>query len=257
MLPFVDTHCHLLAGLDDGPATWAESLAMCRLAWSDGTRAIAATAHQNEDWPDVAPETIIRATRELERRLDQARLPLAVYPCAEVTVGPDLVAAWDDGRLLGMNSGVQYLLLESPRDLWVDLRELIAELFQRGVRPILAHPERQPELLHEAGVIEDLIGRGCLIQVSADSLAPDQASEFVYAIRQWIRRDVVHLVGSDAHGVDRRPPGIAAAFETICTWAGPAVAERLCSLNGMCVLEGLALQVPRPRAAKRRWFSRR
>lgn len=58
MIPLIDMHCHLLAGLDDGPPTDEEALEMCRLACAEGTHMAAATAHQNDHWPDVTPERI-------------------------------------------------------------------------------------------------------------------------------------------------------------------------------------------------------
>ncbi len=51
-------HCHLLAGLDDGPRTEEDAVEMCRIAYADGTRIIAAGAHQNEKYPAVTPERI-------------------------------------------------------------------------------------------------------------------------------------------------------------------------------------------------------
>ena len=58
MLPLVDLHCHLLAGLDDGPRTLEAALEMCAIASADGVRLMAATAHQNPRWRDVTPERI-------------------------------------------------------------------------------------------------------------------------------------------------------------------------------------------------------
>src|SRR5688500_19617227 len=55
MPPLVDTHCHLLAGLDDGPKTPEDALAMCRLTYDQGVRHSVALAHQNEDYPDNSP----------------------------------------------------------------------------------------------------------------------------------------------------------------------------------------------------------
>ena len=45
MIPLVDMHCHLLAGLDDGPRSQEEAVAMCRMAYEEGIRMVAATAH--------------------------------------------------------------------------------------------------------------------------------------------------------------------------------------------------------------------
>src|SRR5262249_48566050 len=76
MIPLVDMHCHLLAGLDDGPQRDADALAMCRMAYEDGTRMAAATAHQNDRWPAVTPERIRQATENLARGLREARIGL-------------------------------------------------------------------------------------------------------------------------------------------------------------------------------------
>src|SRR5262249_57888007 len=110
------------------------------------------------------------------------------------------------------------LLLEMPHGLFVDLRHLTSQLRQAGVRPILAHPERQPELLHEPGLIEQLIRVGCLVQVSSGSVTDPPRREDGHALRNWFRRGLVHVLGSDGHSPRRRPARMAAAYERIATW---------------------------------------
>jgi len=256
LLPLVDTHCHLLAGLDDGPESWDEAIEMCQIAWDDGVHAIAAAAHQNEMWPEVNVERILATAQELSKQLDDAGVPLTICPCAEVMVTPDMDELWRQGSLLSVSNGRRYLLIELPHGLFVDLRWMVSEFVSMGVRPILAHPERHPEILHGAGVVEELIGRGCLIQVAADSVTQNDFPPLTKTLRSWARRGVIHLVGSDGHSPTRRPPGIAAAYYRLAEWAGNAVADRICSVNGMAVLEGLPLEIPPPKPPKRRWFSR-
>lgn len=98
---FADTHCHLCAGLDDGPSSIEEALDMCRIAWNDGTRVIACTVHQNRHWPEVTTERIIAASQELKARLAELSCPLELVPTAEVIVEPDLIEKLRDGELLG------------------------------------------------------------------------------------------------------------------------------------------------------------
>src|SRR5829696_7672352 len=102
MIPLVDTHCHLLAGLDDGPRTDADALAMCRIAYDEGVRMACAVAHQNERWSGVTPQRIRQATQHLARQLRENGPPLTVFPCAEVMVRPDLESAWGSGQLLSV-----------------------------------------------------------------------------------------------------------------------------------------------------------
>jgi protein-tyrosine phosphatase len=247
MIPLVDMHCHLLAGLDDGPRSQDDALAMCRMAYGEGVRMVAALAHQNDRWDQVTPDRIRTATQELARQLQEAGLELTVFPTAEVTAHPELEASWLTGRLLSIADRGQYLLLEMPHGLFVDLRPLLRRLRERSLRVILAHPERHPELLHEVGAIEQLIDEGCLIQVSSASVTKPACRRDAKALQSWFRRDCVHLLGSDGHSPRRRPPEMAAAYRQVQCWAGDAVADRVCSTNGLAILRGQPVQIAPPR----------
>jgi protein-tyrosine phosphatase len=253
MIPLVDLHVHLLAGLDDGPRTLDEALAMCRAAAEEGVRMAAATAHQNDRYPAVTPERIREATRELAAALAAEGLGTTVFPCAEVMAFPDMEAAWRDGSLLSVADRSQYILVEMPHGVFVDLSRTAAGLVAAGVRPILAHPERNEEWLHDAGRIEAMIEAGCLVQVSSGSVTKPRSRADARALRSWFRRGIVHLLGSDGHSVRRRPPRVAEAYDQISRWAGSAVADRVCSTNGLMVLSGLPLRVPQP-APRKAWF---
>jgi protein-tyrosine phosphatase len=253
--PFVDLHCHLLAGLDDGPATEEEALAMCRLAYAEGTRMVAATAHQNDRYPAVTPDCIRDSCGRLSQVLKGAGLPLLAFPCAEVMVHAEIETAWEAGALLSVADRRKYLLLEMPHGLFVDLGETVRGLVARGVRPILAHPERQEEFLHEPGRIEHLIAEGCLVQVSSGSVTRPRSRADAGALRGWFRRGIVHCLGSDGHSPTARPPEMAAAYQQVRRWAGSAVADRVCSTFGMAILQGLPIQVPRPEPRRRSWLA--
>ena len=244
MIPLVDMHCHLLAGLDDGPRTQEDALEMCRIAYEDGTRVIAAGAHQNEAWPANTPERICQAAQRLESQLHEKKLPLTTFPCAEVMVEPEIVEAWRRKELLSVASRGQYLLIEMPHGLYVDLRGIVEDLVKAGVRPILAHPERSPELLHAEGAIEELIRAGCLVQVSAGSITNPGSRRDEHALKDWFQRGIVHLLGSDGHSPRRRLPKMADAYRQIVHWVGFPVADRVSSTNGTAISQGLPLNIP-------------
>lgn len=254
MVPLADMHCHLLAGLDDGPATVDEAVAMCRLAHAGGTRLLAAGAHQNADWPAVTPDAIRAAAAVLAHRLKEEQLAITIFPCAEVMVTPDLVAAWQRGTLLSVADGGKYLLVEYPHGQFVDLRGTARRFAALGVRLILAHPERCPDLLFGAGHVEELIAAGCLMQVSASSVTRPRDGEHEQALRDWFRRGIVHLLGSDGHSTTRRRPTMDTAYRTIAAWAGDFVADQVASVNGMAVSQGLSLRTPLPRKPRSGWL---
>src|SRR5262249_19882705 len=139
---------------------------------------------------------------------------------------------------------------------FVDLRGTARALRQAGVRPILAHPERQPELLHEAGLLEGLLDAGCLVQVSAKSVTDPPGGRDESALKRWFKRGIVHFLGSDGHSCRRRPPGLADAYRKVARWVGVTAADRIGSTNGMAIAQGLPLHLPAPETGVRRWFSR-
>jgi protein-tyrosine phosphatase len=253
MLPLVDTHCHLCAGLDDGPADHQQALQMCQMAWGEGTRWIAATAHQNACWPDVTPGVIKDSVSHLADELRHLGMPLALVPTAEVMLEPTTLESWEAGRLLSVGDRGAYLLVEFPHGLFVDISDLAWQFTSRGVRVIIAHAERYGQLLRGGTMIERLVAAGCVIQVCADSLLQPRSGADERTLRRWLRRGLVHLLGSDGHSPDRRPPHIRAGYQRIRAWAGNAMADRICSTNGLAVLQGRPLRTELP-APRRKWF---
>lgn len=256
MIPLVDMHVHLLAGLDDGPRTREDAIRMCREAYEEGVRMVAAGAHQNETYPDVTPERLREATKQLAQDLREHGIQLTVFPNAEVMAHPEMVESWKAGKLLSVADRGHYMLIEMPHGLFVDLRSIVAQLRELGIRPILAHPERQGELLHDSGLIEELVRLGCLVQISSGSITKPRDRRDELAVRRWLKNGLVHVLGSDGHSVHRRPIRMKEAYELIVRWAGAAVADRVGSTTGMAILQGLPVRVPEPPPPPRSWFAR-
>jgi protein-tyrosine phosphatase len=137
---------------------------------------------------------------------------------------------------------------------FVDPGDLVERLVARGVQPILAHPERHAEFLRDARLVETLIARGCLIQVNAQSVVRPPSPADGRLIRGWFQRGMVHLVASDGHSPDRRPPRLAAAYETICNWIGSSGADRVCCIHGLMVCDGRPLKAAEPASSRKRRF---
>jgi protein-tyrosine phosphatase len=252
----VDMHVHLLAGLDDGPKTMEDALAMARLLVNEGARHSVALAHQNDEYPLVTPERIRVAATDFANALRAADVPLEVYPAAEVMAWPELVADWSGGKLMSIADRGQWLLIEFPHNLFIDLRPIARDLRAVGVRAIVAHAERIPQMLHVPGLVEELIQLGCLVQVSSSSVTQPAAAKDEKALKEWFKRGIVHLLGSDGHSPRRRAPQLAAAAEVIRHWVGAALAEQICGGNGLSILRGAVPAVAPPLPSSRSWFAR-
>jgi len=255
MVPLADTHVHLLAGCDDGPRTIEEAVAMCRMLVAEGARSATALAHQHPNFPDNTPDALRAAAASLADTLKAAGIPLAVYPSAEILLNENLVADWQAGRLLSLADRGKWLLVEMPGGQFVDLRPLAAALAPMGVRLVLAHAERYDPLMEDAALTELFVAAGCLLQVTASALA-DPPPGHQPILKQWAKAGMIHLLGSDGHNLERRPPRLRAGFQVLAKWVGTSAAERIGGIWGSAVLQGLAVNAPPPRRPKASWFTR-
>ena len=252
---FVDTHCHLCPGLDDGPATMDEAIKMCQIAWNEGIRKIACTAHQNAFWPNVTPQAIMSAADDVSAELQRLGCDIELVPTAEVVVEADLIQRWENGELLSIGNQGKYLLIEMPHGVFLDLREMVSALVLHGIRPILAHVERYPELLWDQQHTEDLMEAGCVMQLSAGAITSKRDRRTTKILRRWAHQGWIHVIGTDAHSPRGRAPRMLSAFDTFRQWTSDAMAERVFVENGLAVLNSEDLNaLPAIPPRKRTWL---
>lgn len=255
MMPLADTHVHLLAGLDDGPRTDDEALAMCRMLVAEGARTAAATAHLHPEFPENTPARLLAATAALADQLREQNIPLAVVPNSEIIYSDDLAERWSRGEILSVGNRGQYLLVEMPHAGFIDFRPAALALRPLGVRIIVAHAERYEPLLHDPALAVQWIAAGCLMQVTAEAVADPPGNDGP-AMKLWARRGMIHLLGSDGHRIDRRKPELRDGFRALAKWMGAPAAERIGSIWGTAVLQGLPVTPPPPRPPSTSWFAK-
>ena len=255
-MPLADTHVHLLAGLDDGPPTADEAVAMCRMLVAEGAAHAAALAHQNHAYPANTPARLLAAAADLAASLRSKKIPLATHPTAEVMLSPSLADDWKAGRLLSVGNHGRWLLVEMPHREFVDVMPVVEELRPLGVRRVIAPAERYPELLNDPARAAAWVAAGCLIQVTARALADPWDDDMGRGVEAWARGGFIHLIGSDGHGIDRRRPLLAAGYRRLRQLAGRAAARRIGEEWGAALLRGDPLTVPPPARPTRSWFGR-
>lgn len=255
-MSLADTHVHLLAGLDDGPPTADVALAMCRMLAAEGVAHATALAHQNHQYPDNTPERMTAAAAALSATLAAKKVPLSVYPTGEVMLSPTTVEDWHAGKLLSIGNHRQWLLVEMPHGGFVDALPVAEALRPAGVRLVIAHAERYPELLHDPEMAKEWIAAGCLIQVTARAIVDPWHDDMERGIKAWARGGFIHLIGSDGHGIDRRQPLMASGYRGLVKLVGRAAARRIGTEWGTAVLRGNPVTVPPPHPSTRSWFTR-
>lgn len=234
----IDLHVHLLPGLDDGPQTMEESVAMCRMAAADGVTTIVATPHQqHEEWENGDISEIHRLCREVETA---AAGTILVLPGGEIRASMGIPAdleRGEEGGLLPL-AGSRYVLVEpSPYPFAPSLEELIYELRVAGWRTILAHPERYGYLAEETERLRVLVKRGALLQVTAASVLGANGRRAEAATRYLLQHRLAHFLSSDGHDCTGRAPLLAEAARKVASQWGEDLARALTLDNPLAVIE--------------------
>jgi protein-tyrosine phosphatase len=255
--PFVDIHCHLVPGIDDGAKNWDETLAMARLAVADGIQTIVVTPHQLGSFSHNDGPTIRQRTEELQQFLSAEQVPLTVLPGADVRIEAGMVEGLRSGRVMSLADRRRHVLLELPHEMYMPLEHLLGELKAAAMVGILSHPERNRGILGRQRLIRPLVEAGCLMQVTADSLTGAFGSQVEQFACWLVSEGLVHFVSTDAHGVKSRRPLMRPAFDRVAELAGHELALELCCRNPAAVAAGRAVaagprKVRRPQAAG--WF---
>jgi protein-tyrosine phosphatase len=211
----IDLHCHVLAGIDDGPAAIEGSLALARAAARAGTEVLVATPHVSARHPNRA-EAIARCLDELRGRMQMDAD--SGEPAPELRAGAEVALAYatelDDEELVRLRlGGGPWLLLEPPTaPVDFDVAERVTQIAARGHRILLAHPSAA-RLPARPGHARALVGAGALTSVTAAALRGRFGTNVRHFAIELVHEGLVHNVASDAHHHEQRPPTMTQELE--------------------------------------------
>ncbi len=238
----IDLHFHCLPRIDDGPASWEEAVALCREAAREGTKKIVATPHVFRDpWTNANPVVRDRLVAALNQRLKGSPQVLAGCEFLYSDDVVSLIRRKEANPLTGLARGA-YLLIEfHPRHVSPGTAAVFHELAVLGVRPVVAHPERNLVFAREPQRLTELVRRGAVVQITAASLLGGFGRSAQAACEEFFRLRMVHVVASDAHSLGKRPPRLAAAQEWVRANWGMEAALGLFGQNPRAILNSLPL----------------
>jgi protein-tyrosine phosphatase len=260
----IDLHSHILPGIDDGVKTEDEAVDFARAALQDGVKTVVATPHCREGFYVNERDGVLGHVRRLRERLAREGVPLDLQPGAEVHLCPDLVERVRDGRAATLGDNGRTLLLELSLSQYpVELDNLVFELKLAGIDVVFAHPERVRYFQDDVRRYEQLVRQGAYGQITTGSVL----GEFGETIREFseelLRNGLVHVLASDAHGVQRRPPQLSPAVAAIADLVGERRARAMAEEVPAALLAGREPVLPpvdgstvRRGSILSRWFRR-
>lgn len=223
---FVDIHCHLLPGLDDGPADEAESVEMARILASAGFSEVYCTPHMLRGAYYNPPARVRAAVTSLQETLDRAQVPLKLHPGAEYYLDEYLPSHLDDPLTIGDS----FLLVEGSYQINSEfLLDSIYQIVRKGFTPILAHPERCTTLDPNKDVVEKLAAMGCHFQLNIGSFAGKYGENVRLRALSYLRSGLCGRIATDAHHSVHLGQWLAKGMKMIDKEVGGQ--KRECGLN--------------------------
>ena len=247
---FVDIHCHILPGVDDGATSVADSLEMAAMAAADGIKTIIATPHANHMYPPLPPMDYLQRIASLQNEIERTKIPLRILPGADVQITESLAARVRNRQILTLADTGRYILLELPHDIYVPIEGLMAELKPIGVRSILSHPERNRGIQADLDLLGPLVEQGCLLQVTAGSILGEFGKEAKAAALRMFGRRLVHFVATDAHSPRIRKPLLGQAYQRVAALTDRSYADQIFKHFPGAVAEGKPIVISRPRPGR-------
>jgi protein-tyrosine phosphatase len=248
----IDLHCHILPGVDDGPESQDESLSMARKAVEDGIYAIVATPHTlNGIYINPIKEVTLRVAA-LQEALSKNHIKLQIYAGADVHLCPHMLEHIESGDAGTVNNAGKHIILEFPSQIVPPgVKDEIFSLKLNGITPIISHPERNSAIQHDTDILYELIRMGALSQVTAMSITGDFGEMALQCSERLLKHRLVHIIASDAHSSDSRPPILSQAVEAAAEIMGSyKEAEYMVTEVPATILSGDIIEIPEPLPAK-------
>lgn len=197
----IDTHCHILWGVDDASQTKEASMDMIRVAVADGIKAIVATSHIKEGMFNNSIETLEEAFYALKEEIQKQNIPIEIYFGGENYMSHYSMHKLKEGNFATYNYG-KYMLCEFAwtKNMKDDPTRFIKSVIAAGYIPVIAHPERYQVVHEDYSLIRKWREMGCLMQVNRTSIfGYDKIVKANMIANKMLEEDLIDIIASDAH----------------------------------------------------------
>lgn len=232
----IDLHCHMLPGIDDGPDNMERSLSMLRLAVTNGITHSVVTPHIQPGRYDNQRANITQKFNELKTAAKKAKINIRLGMAAEVRIDTMVMGMVEEDQIpfLGKIDGKDIILVEMPHShIPTGAEKFFRWLLDRNIQPMIAHPERNKEVMRNFDRLKPFLEMNALMQVTASSIAGGFGNEAYKASVKLLEIDAVDILASDAHNTFHRPPEMFPGMEAAADIVGMKKAVELVLDNPM------------------------
>ena len=213
----IDIHAHILPGLDDGARDIRETIEMLSMAAKSGITDIIATPHCNLQgvYDNYYNHRYKEIFREVEEAIAEHEIPIRIYTGGEIFATVDLPYLMKSINMLTLN-GSRYMLVEFDFDDDVDFaNEILEQISDLGVCPVIAHPERYFFIQQDRSIAVEWTEKGYVLQCNKGSFSGRFGNRCAVTAYELLERGLVSVIASDAHSSKQRTPIMMDTYEDL------------------------------------------
>ena len=234
---FIDMHCHIIPGVDDGADDMEEALGMLKMEQEQGAQEIILTPHYRSGYFETSRERVQGQFEKLSHAAEREGIAVKLQRGCEFYRRNEMEQRLQADARYRM-AGTKYVLVEfMPQDLADTIWRYCGELLIGGYRPVIAHAERY-RALRDKKLVRRLIQAGAYIQLNAGSILGEAGWGTRHFCHMLLKENLVQFIGSDAHHLERRRPCLGACREYLNKKLGEEACERLLLKNPQEMLAG-------------------
>lgn len=199
---FVDIHCHILPGIDDGAKNIDDSISIIKGLHDLGIREFIPTPHIMQDLYFNDDESIGNSFQVLLEAINKTDLKdIPINPSAEYMMDDNFSNLLSNNSLFPLKG--KYVLVEmSYLQPPINLEEIIFNIKMKGFIPVLAHPERYSFFHNKKEYYKELKRLGCFFQLNLLSLSEYYGKSTQKTGQFLIEENLIDFVGTDTHNMN-------------------------------------------------------
>lgn len=242
----IDMHSHILPNIDDGARNIEETFKLIKEAQKVGFQAIVSTSHYMEGYYETdIPEREVWINAIYEK-LQEKNININLYLGNEIYLSENMIKLLEEGKASTMNNS-SYVLFEMPLNVEpLNLYDIIYEMMQYKLVPILAHPERYTFVQEEPELIYDLIQKGVLMQANYASIIGYYGQKAQMIVKKLFENNMIHFLGSDVHRPNTIYSKIPQILEELKDLIGEQKLEELTTINPRLALNNKRIDIDEP-----------
>ena len=199
----IDIHSHIIPNVDDGARSVEETFNILKEAQEAGFTDVILTSHFLLNYYETNAQELIFWKEKLQEVLKKQGTKINLHSGMEIYITNQLEKQMEElleNKKILTLANSRYMLIELPLATNVKYFDYVVYYLEaKGIKPIIAHPERYKCVQKDPDIVEEYIEKGCLIQCNYGSIVNLYGREAEKTIKTLLKKNQVHFLGSDVH----------------------------------------------------------